>query len=141
MPRATPDLDLKRPVAALVAVARLGGDQLGGGLIRSEVQIVEIQRGIVAWRAKRLARPDTRDRAGKGVDRQSSLLTGQIPQRILERQPWLAHPLACLEELAKPQAEQRRCALGAGMAGAEASRAILGGDAQDGHLYGDPVLA
>jgi hypothetical protein len=78
--RAPPDLDLERPLAALVAVARLGGDQLGGGLIRSEVQIVEVQRGIVAWRAKRLARPDTRDRAGTGVDRQAILLTGQIPQ-------------------------------------------------------------
>ncbi len=78
--RAPSDLDLERPLAALVAVARLRGDQLGGGLIRSEVQIVEVQRGIVAWRAKRLARPDTRDRAGTGVDRQAILLTGQIPQ-------------------------------------------------------------
>ena len=77
---APPDLDLERRLAALVAVARLGGDQLGGGLIRSEVQIVEVQRGLVAWRAKRRARPDTHDRAGTGVDRQSILLTSQIPQ-------------------------------------------------------------
>ena len=48
--RPAPDFEFERPVAKRKAVRRFRSDQRSGFVIRVEVQVVEIQRGVVARR-------------------------------------------------------------------------------------------
>src|SRR5258706_15574395 len=99
MPCPTSYLDLESAMSARETFARFGGQQLRGLLLRGQMQVVKVERGVVAGRAIRFLREylsiHSRQGGSQRIDRLTGPLPCQIPQRKLKRTPPLCDGLLC----------------------------------------------
>ena len=141
MASAAPHLDLEGAMAPRVSLTRFGRNQRSGFLLGLEVQVVEVERGVVAPDAERCCgrRPDRR--GGQRVDRRTGALARQVPERELQRQPSRAGPFSRHEDIGQPRADELRRLLAGDPAGAPSGGAVVGSDPSDGWPDNDAVLA
>ena len=141
MASAAPHLDLEGPMPARVPLTRFGCDQRSGILLGLEVQVVEVERRVVAPDAERCRGLGPDRRCGQCVDRRTGSPARQVPERELQRQPGLAGSLSRDEGIGQPGTDQIRRLLTSNPAGTPPGGAVVGSDPGDGRPNDYAVLA
>src|SRR5207248_11783499 len=116
-------------------------DELSGFLGGGQVQVIEVERRIVAWRPERSIHRRARHRRGERVDRLTGTVACQVPERIVKGAPWVLHAAGGGEDIGQRLPEEPFRLLAVCPTRAEAGRAVVNGDPGDRRADDDPMLA
>ncbi len=141
MAGAPPRLDLKGAMTAGQPRARLRRQQLGCLLVARQVQIVHIERRVVAGYAQRLRRRLAGHRRGQAIDRLACALRHQVPQREVEELARRRRAVLRVEQRIQRLAQHIQNLLLGGAAEAEPACAVVRGDARQRDAHALPVHA
>ena len=140
VPSAATHFDLERTVAVLVAVRRFRCDQRRARPVRRQVQVVNVERSVIAAHAQRLGRRLAGNFIQQPVDGPTFALAQQVPQRELELAGPVGDSAIAFDQIPKARPEKRKgFSLGKGAAGTETRRPVIGGDTRELHLDLLPV--